>query len=79
MTVVEASHQLLFDLHSRIGLNISVLVVWFVVNSVLFAPACYLMRWEQQKAAKKAAKRDKEWTTAMSKQRSRLGIPKKEG
>ena len=61
------------------GLNVGVLVVWFVVNSVLFAPACYLMRWEQQKAGKKAAKREKEWMNAMSKQRSRLGIAKKDG
>ena len=38
-----------------------------------------MMRWEQQKARKKAAKREEEWTIAMSKQRSRLGIPKKDG
>ena len=79
MIVVEASRQILFDLHSRIGLNIGVLVVWFVVNSLLFAPACYLMRWEHQKAGKKAAKKEKEWMNAMSKQRSRLGVPKKDG
>ena len=78
-TVVEASHQILFDLHSRIGLNVGILATWFVVNSLLFAPACYLMRWEQQKAGKKAARREKEWMMAMSKQRSRLGIPKKDG
>lgn len=78
-TVVEASHQILFDLHSRIGLNIGILVIWFVVNSILFAPACYLMRWEQQKAGKKAAQKEKEWSQAMSKQRTRLGIQKKEG
>lgn len=70
---------MLFDLHSLIGLNVGVLVIWFVVNSLLFAPACYLMRWEQQKAAQKAAKREKEWMIAMSKQRTRLGIPKKDG
>ena len=46
---------------------------------MLFAPACYLMRWEQLRAGKKAAKKEKEWTSAMSKQRSRLGIPKKDG
>ncbi|CAF9922937.1 MAG: hypothetical protein ALECFALPRED_002267 [Alectoria fallacina] len=74
--IVEASHQVLFDLHSRIGLNIGILFVWFVINSMLFAPACYLMGWEQQRAAKKAAKKEKEWMSAMSKQRSRLGIPK---
>ena len=73
--VVEASHQVLFDLHSHIGLNVGILVIWFVINSVLFAPACYLMRWEQQSAGKKAAKKEKEWMEAMSKQRSRLGLP----
>ena len=76
---MEASHQVLFDLHSRIGLNIGILVVWFVVNSILFAPACYLMRWAQQQAGKKAAQKEKEWMSAMSRQRSRLGIPKKDG
>ncbi|KAL9128586.1 MAG: hypothetical protein Q9175_007494 [Cornicularia normoerica] len=74
-----ASHQVLFDLHSRIGLNIGILVVWFVVNSILFAPACYLMRWAQQQAGKKAAQKEKEWMSAMSRQRSKLGILKKDG
>lgn len=46
---------------------------------MLFAPACYLMRWEQQKAGKKAAKKEKDWMEAMSKQRSKLGMPKKDG
>lgn len=76
IAVVEASHQILFDLHSRIGLNVGILVIWFVINSVLFAPACYLMRWEQQNAGKKAAKKEKEWMEAMSKQRGRLGVPR---
>ena len=51
-------------------------MIWVVINSILFAPACYLMSWEQQKAGKKAAKKEKDWMSAMSKQRSRLGIPK---
>ena len=75
-TVVEASHQLLFDLHSRIGLNIGILLIWIVANTILFAPACYLMRWEQQRAKAKEAQKEKEWLQAMSKTRSRIGIPK---
>ena len=75
-TVVEASHQLLFDLHSRIGLNIGILLIWVVVNTILFAPACYLMRWEQQRAKAKEVQKEKEWLQAMSKTRTRIGIPK---
>jgi len=74
--VVEASHQLLFDLHSRIGLNLAVLIIWSVVNTLLFAPACYLMRWEQMKAKQTEARKENEWLDAMSRQRSRIGIPK---
>ncbi len=75
-SVVEASHQLLFDLHSRIGLNLAVLIIWFVVNTLLFAPACYLMRWEQMKAKQTEARKEKEWLDAMSRQRSRIGVLK---
>ena len=70
---------MLFDLHSRLGLNIGILVIWFVVNTILYVPACYFMRWEQQMAKKKAEKKEKEWMNAMSKQRSRLGVPKRVG
>ena len=74
--VVEASHQVLFNLHSRIGLNFGILVVWVVVNTILFAPACYLMRWEQQRAKQKEKEKEEQWLKAMSRQRSRLGLPK---
>jgi len=74
--VVEASHQLLFDLHSRIGLNLAVLIIWSVVNTLLFAPACYLMRWEQMKAKQTEARKEKDWLDAMSRQRSRIGVLK---
>lgn len=74
--VVEASHQLLFDLHSRIGLNLAILLIWTLINTILFAPACYLMRWEQQNAARKAKEKEKEWLTAMSRQRTRVGFAK---
>ena len=76
LSVVEASHQILFDLHSRIGLNVAVLLIWFVINTLLFPGACYLMRWEQMKAKEKQARKEQEWLTAMSRQRTRLGIPK---
>ena len=51
--VVEASRSTLFDLHSRIGLNLGVLFVWVAVNSMLFPLCCYFARWKQQKEKKK--------------------------
>lgn len=73
---MEASHQILFNLHSRIGLNVGILIAWVVVNTILFAPACYLMRWEQQRAKQKEKEKEEQWLKAMSRQRSRLGLPK---
>lgn len=52
--IVEASRSTLFDLHSRIGLNLGVLFVWCAINSMLFPFACYLMRWKMMKAKKQA-------------------------
>ena len=78
MTVVEGSYRVLLDLHLHIGLNVGVLPVLLVVDSLLFAPTCNLMGEEQQNDRKKAAKKEKEWMITMSKQRNRLGMPKKE-
>lgn len=50
--VVEASRSLLFDLHSRIGLNFGVLFAWAAVNSLFFPFCCYFMRWKTQRAKK---------------------------
>jgi hypothetical protein len=47
--VVEGSRQIIFDLHSRIGLNFAVLIVWGVINTALFPFACYFMRWKSRK------------------------------
>lgn len=46
--VVEASRQVLFDLHSRIGLDFGVLIAWGAVNTLLFPFACYFMRWKSK-------------------------------
>ncbi|RAL61182.1 hypothetical protein DID88_010261 [Monilinia fructigena] len=51
--LVEASRQILFDLHSRIGLNFGVLFTWVAVNTVLFPACCYFMRWNTLKAEDK--------------------------
>ncbi|KAK2028782.1 MNNG and nitrosoguanidine resistance protein [Colletotrichum zoysiae] len=51
--VIEGSRQILFDLHSRIGLNFGVLIAWVCVNTLLFVPACYIMRWKDEKEIRK--------------------------
>ncbi|KAJ9605459.1 hypothetical protein H2200_010116 [Cladophialophora chaetospira] len=53
--VVEASRRILFDTHSRIGLNIGVLVTWWAVNTAFF-PVCAW--WFRQTTLKKRHKRD---------------------
>lgn len=50
ITVVEASRSTLFDLHSRIGLNLGVLAAWCVVNVMLFPLCCYFMRWKTMRS-----------------------------
>ncbi|EME40716.1 hypothetical protein DOTSEDRAFT_74304 [Dothistroma septosporum NZE10] len=46
--VVEGSRQILFDLHSRIGLDFGVLIAWGAVNTALFPIACWFMRWKSK-------------------------------
>ncbi|TDZ10341.1 Nitrosoguanidine resistance protein SNG1 [Colletotrichum sidae] len=57
--VVEGSRQLLFNLHSKIGLNFGVLFAWAAVNTVLFPFCCYFMRWKTEHDKRKA-ERDKD-------------------
>ncbi|KAK1985842.1 MNNG and nitrosoguanidine resistance protein [Colletotrichum cereale] len=57
--VVEASRQLLFDLHSKIGLNFGILFAWAAVNTLLFPFCCYFMRWKTERE-KRNAERDKD-------------------
>lgn len=46
--VVEASRQILFGLHSRLGLNLGILFAWVAVNSILFPFACFFMRYKRK-------------------------------
>lgn len=46
--VVKGSRQILFDLHSTIGLDFGVLIAWGAVNSIVFPFACYFMRWKSK-------------------------------
>lgn len=44
--VVEGTRTLLFDLHSRLGLDYSVLIIWAVVNSCIFPICCRFMKYK---------------------------------
>ena len=48
-TVVEASRSILFDLHSRLGLDFGILIAWGAVNTLFFPFCCWFMRWKNQK------------------------------
>lgn len=58
--IVEASRTILFDIHSKIGLNFGILFAWAAVNTALYPCACYFMRWKTMKAQKKEAQEKKE-------------------
>lgn len=49
VVVVEGSRQILFGLHSRIGLDFGILIAWAAVNTAFFPFCCYFMRWKSQK------------------------------
>lgn len=51
--VVEASRTILFDKHSRIGLNFGILFAWAAVNTTLFPLCCWFMRWKTMRQKKK--------------------------
>lgn len=58
--VVNASRTILFDVHSRIGLNFGILFAWCAVNTALFPLCCYFMRWKTRKEKKKEEQQKKE-------------------
>ena len=47
--VVNASRTLLFDTHSKLGLNFGILFAWCAVNTALFPFCCLFMRWKTNK------------------------------
>lgn len=48
-SVVEASRQVLFDLHPRIGLDFGILIAWGAVNTAFFPVCCWFQRWKNKK------------------------------
>jgi len=47
-SIVEGSRSILFGLHSRLGVDFSILVAWGAVDTLLFPFACYFMKWKQK-------------------------------
>ncbi|KAF2829432.1 hypothetical protein CC86DRAFT_318736 [Ophiobolus disseminans] len=48
-SIVEGSRQILFGLHSRLGLDFGILIAWGAVNSALFPACCWFQRWKTQR------------------------------
>jgi hypothetical protein len=48
-SVVQASRTILFDLHSRLGLNFGVLIAWGALNTLLYPFCCWFMRWKERR------------------------------
>lgn len=46
--VVEGSRQILFDLHSRIGLDFGVLFAWAAVNTAFFPLTCWFLLYKRK-------------------------------
>jgi Protein of unknown function (DUF3533) len=55
LAVVNASRTILFDVHSRIGLNFGILFAWCAINTALFPLCCYFMRWKTMREKKEEA------------------------
>lgn len=43
-SIVEGSRQILFNLHSRIGLDFGILIAWGAVNTAFFPFCCFFQR-----------------------------------
>jgi hypothetical protein len=67
--VAELTRQILFDLHSRAGLNWGILFAWCAIGTALFPLCCYYMKRKTIKAKKQAAQREAEWQAKMDKER----------
>ncbi|KAI1388189.1 MNNG and nitrosoguanidine resistance protein [Hypoxylon trugodes] len=78
--IVQASRQILFDLHSEIGLNFGVLFAWAAINICLFPFCCYFMRWTQERE-KRAAERGAESYAVYDAQAEgqKKNVPKEKG
>ncbi|KAJ5835249.1 hypothetical protein N7447_001275 [Penicillium robsamsonii] len=47
--IVEAMRTILFDTHSRIGLDFAVLFIWIAVSLAVYPFAAFIMRWKMKR------------------------------
>ncbi|KAJ5110426.1 hypothetical protein N7532_000961 [Penicillium argentinense] len=47
--IVEAIRTILFDTHSRIGLDFAVLFIWVAISLALYPVATFIMRWKMKR------------------------------
>ncbi|KAJ5188900.1 hypothetical protein N7491_005222 [Penicillium cf. griseofulvum] len=47
--IVEAMRTILFDTHSRIGLDFAILFIWIAVSLALYPFAAFVMRWKMKR------------------------------
>lgn len=52
---MSASRTILFDTHSKIGLNFGVLFAWVAVDTALFPFCCWFLRRKTMRQKKKEA------------------------
>jgi hypothetical protein len=67
--IVELTRSVLFDLHPRVGNNISILFIWVIIDTILFIPCCYYMRWNTARVKANKEKKEEEWQKMMDKER----------
>jgi hypothetical protein len=67
--IVELTRSVLFDLHPNVGQNFGVLIVWCVIDSILFPMCCLYMRWNSARVKDIAAEKEEEWKKMMDKER----------
>lgn len=47
--VVDAMRTIVFDIHSRIGLDFAVLFIWIAVSLAFYPFAAFIMRWKAKR------------------------------
>lgn len=78
--IVQASRQILFDLHSEIGLNFGVLFAWAAINVCLFPLCCYYMRWKGEREKRAAEKGAESYTVYDAEaEGQKKDVPKEKG
>lgn len=47
--VVDALRTIIFDIHSRIGLDFAILFIWIAISLAFYPFAAFIMRWKMKR------------------------------